>query len=194
MDLSDEQRKELEIIRYGYDSFLQGPVDGERRPATKSKYRQRQRTLNAFTKAWRELDEEVEWDVVCGLRALWGEEVESQPFNPNGKIRPPDAGRVVERLLDEMKKPNGSPEDYPGFGEATLLLWTAYCKDRPPWVKIDDEACAEIGEIVAGIFGLDRDTAHIRVKNWLNEHDELDENDEPKLPGRKRPPKSRPFP
>jgi len=104
MDLSKEQRKELENIRYGYDSFLQGPVDGERRPATKSKYRQRQRTLKAFAKAWRELDdEEVQWDVLCGLRALWDEEVESQPFDPKNNIRPPDVGRVVERLLDEMK-------------------------------------------------------------------------------------------
>lgn len=188
MELNDELRAQLDGIHYRYDSFNHGPVDGERRPTTKPAYRKKQRTLKAFAKAWHALDLETQWDVFCGLRGLW-EEVENQPYDANRNIPPPDAGRVMQRLLHEMEKTNGSPEVYPGFGEATLLLWTAYIENRPPWVKIDDEACAEIGAVIANIFGLEHDVARMRVKSWLNEREKNHD-----LPGRERPPKSLPFP
>jgi hypothetical protein len=188
MELSDEQRKELEIIRHGYDSILHGPVDGERRPAADATYMKKQRRLKAFARAWHKLDVETQWDVVCGLWALWAE-VERQPEDALGNVGPPDAGLIIERLLNEMKRPNGGPESYRFFGDATLLLWTAYCQNRPPWVKIGKEACAEIGAVVADIFDLEQHVAQTRVMNWLNEYEK--DHD---LTGRQRPPKSRPFP
>ena len=158
MELTPEQRAELEAIQLGSDARGFPQSDGERRPAARAAYKAKVRTLEAFNKAWRALDEDTQWDIACGIRAMWEEE--------GGQ--PPDATRVIESLLQRMSKSNGAPEEHPGLKDATLILWQATSDDWGSQKRYDKPRQAEIAAKLAVIFDMPPAEAERRARNAVD--------------------------
>lgn len=137
------------------------PADWDMRPSTKAAYRGKRDKLHALKKVWTALDRETQWHLVSGLNAMWTDEVED--FLP-------DLSPVVDALLEEMKKPNGAPEQLTGLRQATALLWSAWCgRQLGGDVPIGREAITEIGVAVSSLFEIDADEAERRVRHALRD-------------------------
>jgi hypothetical protein len=163
MKITSAVRTQLDHIELQFDGVRCRSEEWKSRPIGKDAYRAKRRKLKAFSKAWRDLDEQSQWDIAGGIR---------EQLEDCADSRPPDASRVIDRLLWQMEKPTGAPESFYGFGEAVLLLWNTWCEDRPAWVAIDNDACSAIAAELAMIFGIDQADACIRVRAWLNDRDQ----------------------
>lgn len=166
MELTIGQRQELTAIR------LEGQGAAYRRdtrPMSKEAYRDKRKRLQALRAAWDAIDHDTRVQMLIAIARMWSDET---PL--------PDLAPVIDDIMDGMELPDHRPEDIPGLGRATFLLWSAWCAGRPGGeVAIDREAREAIGAEVAALFGTTTPEAERRVTNVLRA---LDKNCE--LPAR----------
>lgn len=161
MELTASERATLDAIRLEFQGARYRPSDWETRPRTKAEYRAKRDKLEALKKAWAALDRDTQWHLVCGLNAMWTDEAEDHL---------PEIAPVVDRLLEDMKKPSGAPEQLPGLRRATALLWSAWCvRQLGGEVPIGSAAIAEIGATISPLFEIDATEAERRVRHALRD-------------------------
>lgn len=151
LTLTDAQRAELAAIR------SQGEGDAyarAARPATKEGYRDARRRLQTLRDAWELVDHDTRLHLLVTVGRMWDDD--DAPL--------PDLAPVIDELLGGMELPGHRPEDVPGLGRATVLLWAAWCAGRPGGeVAIDRDARRAIGAEVAELFGIPIPEAERRV-------------------------------
>lgn len=161
MELTVEEGAALEAIRLEFLGARFRPVDFEMRPPTKAEYRAKRDKLVMLKNAWRALDRDTQWHLVCGLNAMWTDEIED--FLP-------DLGPVIDWVLDEMKKPSGAPEQILGLRRATSLLWSAWCaRQLGGNVPISSASISEIAAEVSTLFSITVTEAERRVRHALRD-------------------------
>ncbi|CAN5521195.1 hypothetical protein BH09PSE4_BH09PSE4_04340 [soil metagenome] len=161
MELTAPEREALDAIRLEIYGARYRPADWEIRPPTKAEYRAKRDRLDALKKAWGMLDRDTQWHLVSGLNAMWSGDAED---------RLPEIASVVDRLLEDMKKPSGAPEQLVGLGRATALIWSAWCaRQLGGDVPIGRAAVTEIGAAISSLFGIDAADAERRVRHALRD-------------------------
>lgn len=161
MELTASEREALAAIRLGFDGERYRPAEWETRPPTKTEYRAKRDKLDALKKVWGALDRDTQWYLVCGLHAMWIDEAEDLL---------PEIAPVVDGLLEDMKKPNGAPEQLLGLRDATALLWSAWCATQLGGdVPIGRAAVTEIGAVISSLFEIDATEAERRVRHALRD-------------------------
>src|SRR6185437_14398752 len=142
MELTAAQRGELDLIR------SEGQRDAyarDARPPTKPAYRETRRRLEALRDAWEAVDHDTRMQISLGVSRMWDDDSDEASL--------PDLAPVIDDLLAGMELPGHRPEDVPGVGQATALLWSAWCARRPAGeVPIDRDAREAIGAELAALF------------------------------------------
>lgn len=161
MELTESERAALEYIRLEFYGACYRSSDSPLRPRAKAEYRAKRDKLEALKRAWSALDQNTQWHLVCGLNAMWMDDVVDYL---------PDIAPIVDSLLDDMKQPSGAPEQIVGLRRATAVLWSAWCaRQLGGDVPIGRAALTEIGTAVSSLFEIDPVEAERRVRHALRE-------------------------
>lgn len=161
MELTASQRATLEDIRIEFLGATCRAPDFEMRPPSKTEFRAKRDKLKSLKKIWNALDRDTQWYLVCGLNAMWTDDVED---------RLPDITPVVEALLEDMERASGAPEQLPGFRRATSLLWAAWCEQELGGdVPIGSAAVTAIGSELSSLYQIDPTEAQRRARNALRD-------------------------
>lgn len=161
MELTNSQIAALDDIRFEFLGASCRAPDFNMRPSTKAEFRGKRDKLKSLMRIWSALDLDTQWYLVCGLNAMWTDDVEDLL---------PDITPVVESLLEQMEKPSGAPEQLLGIRRAVALLWTAWCEQQPGGnVPIGRVAIVAIGSVLTSVYGIDAPEAERRVRHTLRD-------------------------
>lgn len=162
MELTKQQRAELEVMRDHARIEATHAYTRDARPAGgKVGYKALSRKLDAFARAWNELDGQLQEHLLVAAVRAW---------NSDDAVALPDLARIANQLRDELKLPAHAEEKNPGLMAAAKYMWRLWIADKADPAPIRSGAM-EIGEELAPLFEVTVEEAQRSVEQILRDWD-----------------------